>query len=202
LWLPEVQLAQGELLLLAGDVDGALESFDAAEKLIPNDPQLEARLGQALLSTGRNAEALSHLRAAVAGGFDLPSIQRWLALALAVNELYSESQRVLDGVEGDADGDSAIVTGYLRLRRERYGEAEATLKTVAIARPGDPAAVNLLAATVYPQNRFDESVALLSRAHELDPHIETIEANLVKASAALAAEALGTNAKTVKALPQ
>ena len=200
--LPEVQLAHGELLLLAGDVDGALESFEAAEKLIPNDPQLEARLGQALLSKGRDAEALSHLRAAVAGGFDAPSIQRWLALALAVNEMYSESQRVIDAVEDDADGDSTIVTGYLELRRERYGEAEATLKTVANARAGDPAAVNLLAATVYPQNRFGESVSLLSHAYELDPNDGTIESNLAKARAALAAEVLGAKAEVVKAQPK
>lgn len=200
--LPEVQLAHGELLLLAGDVDGALESLEAAEKLIPNDPQLEARLGQALLSKGRDAEALRHLRAAVAGGFDVPSIQRWLALALAVNEMYSESQRVLDAVEDVADGDRAIVTGYLELRRLQYGEAEATLKTVAGARPGDPAAVNLLAATVYPQNRFGESVSLLRHAYELDPNDGTIESNLAKASAALAAEVLGAKAESVKALPQ
>jgi len=200
--LPEVQLAHGELLLLAGDVDGALESFEAAEKLMPNDPQLEARLGQALLSKGRNAEALSHLRAAVAGGFDAPSIQRWLALALAVNEMYSESQRVLDAVEVDAGGDSAIVTGYLELRREKYGEAEATLKPVANARAGDPAAVNLLAATVYPQDRFGESVSLLRHAYELDPNDGTIESNLAKANAALAAEVLGARAEAVRAQPK
>jgi len=200
--LPEVQLAQGELLLMQGDVDGALESLEAAEKLIPDDPQLEARLGQALLSKGKNAEALDHLRAAVAGGFDDPSIQRWLALALALNEMYSESQRVLDAVESDADGDREIVTGYLELRRRKYSEAEATLTTVAKARPGDPAAVNLLAATIYPQNRFSESVSLLSHAYELDPNEGTIESNLAKARAAVAAEVLGAKAEVVRAQPK
>jgi len=200
--LPEVQLAQGELLLMQGDVDGALESLEAAEKLIPDDPQLEARLGQALLSKGKNAEALDHLRAAVAGGFDDPSIQQWLALALALNEMYSESQRVLDAVESDADGDREIVTGYLELRRRKYSEAEATLTTVAKARPGDPAAVNLLAATIYPQNRFSESVSLLSHAYELDPNEGTIESNLAKARAAVAAEVLGAKAEVVRAQPK
>ncbi|MBD3871634.1 MAG: tetratricopeptide repeat protein, partial [Acidobacteria bacterium] len=180
--LPEVQLAKGELLLLEGDIDGALESFEAAEKLIPDDPQLEARLGQALLSKGRNAEGLGHLQTAVAAGFDSPNVQRWLALALALNESYSESKRVLNAVEPDADGAREIVAGYLELRRERYSEAEVTLRAVANARPGDPAAVNLLAATIYPQNRFSESVTLLSHAYELDPNDGTIESNLTKAS--------------------
>jgi tetratricopeptide (TPR) repeat protein len=201
--LPEVQLAKGELLLLEGDVDGALESLEAAEKLIPDDPQLEARLGQALISKGRNAEGLGHLQTAVAAGFDSPNVRQWLALALALNESYSESKRVLDAVEGgDTDGAKEIVAGYLELRRERYPEAEATLRAVANARPGDPAAVNLLAATIYPQNRFSESVSLLSHAHELDPNDGKIESNLTKANAAVAAEVLGANAEVVRAQPQ
>ena len=200
--LPEVQLANGELRLLEGDIDGALESLEAAEKLIPNDPQLEARLGQALLSKGRTAEALGHLQTAVATGYDNPNVQRWLALALALNEDYSESQRVLDAVDPDAGGAGEIVAGYLELRRERYPEAELTLRAVANARPGDPAAVNLLAAAIFPQDRFSESVSLLSHAFELDPTDETIESNLAKAYAAVAAEVLGANAEIVKAQPQ
>jgi predicted Zn-dependent protease len=200
--LPEVQLANGELLLLKGDIDGALESLEAAEKLIPSDPQLEARLGQALLSKGRTAEALGHLQTAVATGYDNPNVQRWLALALALNEDYSESQRVLDAVDPDAGGAGEIVAGYLELRRERYPEAELTLRAVANARPGDPAAVNLLAAAIFPQDRFSESVSLLSHAFELDPTDETIESNLAKAHAAVAAEVLGANAEVVKAQPQ
>ena len=200
--LPEVQLAKGELLLLEGDVDGALESLEAAEKLIPDDPQLEARLGQALLSKGRNAEGLGHLQAAVVAGFDSPNVQQWLALALALNESYSGSQRLLDAIQPDADGAREIVAGYLELQRGKFADAEVTLTTVAKARPGDPAAVNLLAASIYPQNRFSESVSLLSRAYELDPNDETIEANLEKARAAVAAEVLGANSQVVKALPQ
>jgi tetratricopeptide (TPR) repeat protein len=201
--LPEVQLAKGELLLLEGDADGALESLEAAEKLIPDDPQLEARLGQALVSKGRNAEGLDHLQTAVAAGFDSPNVRQWLALALALNERYSESKRVLDAVEGgEKDGAREIVAGYLELRREKYPEAEATLRAVANARPGDPAAVNLLATTIYPQNRFSESVSLLSHAHELDPNDGTIESNLTKARAAVAAEVLGANAEVVTAQPQ
>ena len=200
--LPEVQLANGELLLLEGNIDGALESLEAAEKLIPNDPQLEARLGQALLSKGRTAEALGHLQTAVATGYDNPNVRRWLALALALNEDYSESQRVLDAVDPDAGGAGEIVAGYLELRRERYPEAELTLRAVANARPGDPAAVNLLAAAIFPQDRFSESVSLLSHAFELDPTDETIESNLAKAHAAVAAEVLGANAEVVKAQPQ
>jgi Flp pilus assembly protein TadD len=200
--LPAVQLANGELLLLEGDYEAALDSFEAAQKLMPNDPQLEARHGQALLATGRNSEALSHLRTAVEGGFDAPDVQRSLALALALNEMYSESRRVLDAMEADASRDHAVVDGYLDLRRGQYPQAEETFKVLANARSADPASVNLLAAAIYPQLRFGEAVALLELAHELDPDVAIVDANLAKARAARAAEMLAEASKPVRALPQ
>ena len=200
--LPAVQLANGELLLLDGDYEAALTSFEAAQKLMPNDPQLEARHGQALLATGRYGEALTHLRAAVEGGFGAADVQRSLALALALNEMYAESRRVLDATEKDPIGDHDVVAGYLDLQRGQFPEAEATFKSVAVARSSDPASVNLLAAAIYPQGRFEEAVALLKLSHELDPVLTTVNSNLEKARAARAAEILAENAKPVKALPK
>jgi tetratricopeptide (TPR) repeat protein len=200
--LPAVQLANGELLLLEGDPEAALESFEAAQKLMPNDPQLEARHGQALLAAGRHGEALSHLEAAVEAGFDAPDVQRSLALALALNGSFAESRRVLDATERDAGGDYDVIDGFLDLQRGQYLEAEKVFEGVAGARPSDPASVNLLAASVYPQLRFGDAVALLERAHELDPNITIVAANLEKARAAQAAETLAENAMAVRAAPK
>jgi len=200
--LPAVQLANGELLLLDRDYEAALTSFEAAQKLMPNDPHLEARHGQALLAIGRHGEALPHLRAAVEGSFDAADVQRSLALALALNEMYAESRRVLDSTEEDSIGDHDVVAGYLALQRGLYPEAEATFRSVADARSSDPASVNLLAASIYPQARFEEAVILLKLSHELDPELATVDSNLEKAQAARAAELLAENSRPVKALPQ
>jgi tetratricopeptide (TPR) repeat protein len=200
--LPAVQLANGELLLLKGDHNAALQSFEAAQKLMPNDPQLEARHGQALLAAGRHEEALTHLRAAVEGGFDAADVQRSLALALALNEMYSESRRVLDAVDRDAAGDHDVIDGFLKLRRGNFADAESILKPIAVRRSNDPASVNLLAASIYPQSRFEDAGLLLEQAHELDPELATIEANLIKAKAARAAELLAEKSRPVRALPQ
>jgi len=201
--LPEVQLANGELLLMRGDIDGALQSLDAAANLLHSDPQLEARLGQALLAKGRAADALTHLRAAVDGGFDEPDVQRSLALALALNEMYAESQRVIDLAQGDDPaGDRQVVLGYLELQRGNFSSAERILAAITESRPGDPASVNILAASIYSQERYDESVALLARANELDAQSTVIEGNLAKARAAAAAEILGANARGVRPQPQ
>jgi tetratricopeptide (TPR) repeat protein len=200
--LPAVQLANGELLLIEGDYEAALRSFEAAQKLMPDDPQLEARHGQALLAIGRHGEALTHLRTAVEGDFDTADVQRSLALALALNEMYAESRRVLDAAEENSVADHDVVAGYLDLQRGRFPEAESTLKSVAKARSSDPASVNLLAAAIYPQARFEEAVILLEVAHELDPLLPTVNSNLEKARAARAAEILAELAKPVKALPK
>jgi predicted Zn-dependent protease len=199
--LPEVQLANGELLLQAGDAAGALQSLEAAASLMRNDAQLEARLGQAKLAAGRAEQALPHLRAAIAGGFSRPDVERALALALALNDLHAESQRVIQGSEPDAGGDRDLVLGFLAFERGDLDEAEAVFRTMSAARPGDPAVVNLLAATIYSQNRFAEAVSLLERAQELDRESTIIDDNLARARAAQAAELLGENARSPRAVP-
>jgi tetratricopeptide (TPR) repeat protein len=200
--LPAVQLANGELLLVEGDYDGALESLEAAAKLMPNDPHLAARYGQALLAAGRSQEALPSLQAAVAGGFGPDDVQRSLALALALDGKYSESLRVLDAVTTAGDGDQDIVAGYVKLSRGQYEDAEMIVASVVNNRPNDPASINLLASSVYPQSRYGDAVILLERAYEIDPALVIVAQNLEKARAAAAAVALADSARPVKALPQ
>ncbi len=197
--LPEVQLASGELLLLQGDVDAALEALESAGKLIPGDPQIEARLGQALLAKGLHEQALGHLRSAVEADFKPPDVQRSLALAMALNQLYGESRRLFQSIEDGDSRDRLIIEGYLELEQAHYEGAEATLSRLARERPSDPASVNLYAAAVYPQHRFENAVELLDRAHELDPQQASIAANLERAKAALSAKNLADNARAARA---
>ena len=195
--LPEVQLANGELLLLEGRIDEALQSLEAARNLLQEDPQLEARLGQAMLAQGRNEEALGHLRLAVTGGFKPPDVQRSLALALALNGQFAESERVLEAAGPDDSGDSEVVRGLLALERNNFSEAETTLRPIAEERTSDPAVLDLLAATIYPQARYEEAVALLAQAYQLDPTNSTVGHNLKLAQDARAAEILGEVAHPV-----
>jgi tetratricopeptide (TPR) repeat protein len=199
--LPEVQLAFGELLLIDGAIGAATEALEAAANLLHDDPQLEARLGQAFLAGGRYAEALDHLRTAVAGGFGPDDVQRALALALALNDFYAESERVLAASPDAANGDSDVVRGLLMLERSSYSAAEDTLKPVAAARSAEPGILNLLAASIYSQARYQEAVDLLERAEEIDPSLEAVARNLAVARAARAAELLAANADVVRAMP-
>ena len=199
--LPEVQLARGELLLANGAADAAYAALKSAANLLHDDPQLEARLGQALLAKGRHEEALTHLRTALAGGFHPDDVERAFALALALNGRHAESERVLTE-SGIADNnDTEVIRGLLMLQRSSYEAAEEILRPVAEARSNEAKILNIFAATLYNQTRFEETVAYLEGAEELDRSIEGIAANLSVAKAARTAELLAENAATVKAAP-
>jgi tetratricopeptide (TPR) repeat protein len=200
--LPEVQLARGELLLAIGAAESAYKALESAANLLHDDPQLEARLGQALLAIGRNEEALEHLRTAVASGFGPDDVERALALALALNGKNAESERVLSEAGIAENLDTEIIRGLLMLQKSSYAAAEEILRPVAEARANEPGVLNILAAALYNQERYAESVTYLEGAEEIDRSNIDIVENLSVARAARAAELLAANASTVKAAPQ
>ncbi len=199
--LPEVQLARGELLLVRGDNQEAMQALESAANLLHDDPQLAARMGQALLAVGRAEEALPKLRLAVDQGFARDDVQRALALALALNGRLEESDRVLSRAGLADNGDTEIVRGVLMLERSSYAAAEEILKNVTAERANEPEVLNLFAATLYNQGRYAEAVNYLEAAVDIAPSSEPITDNLKKARAARAAELLAEQASTVKAAP-
>jgi len=196
--LPEVQLGYGELLLEQGRPGEALAAFQAAKNLLPDDPQLEGRTGQALLALGRDAEAASHLRAAIDGGFRPFDIQRSWALTLIRDRAHAEAARSLADIPADERGDRDVATGLLLLQQGSFAEAEAVLRQAAGQRPSDAALLNLLAAAIFDQQRYAESAELLRRAVELQPADQTLARNLDRAEAAQAAVELAERARPVR----
>ncbi len=199
--LPEVQLARGELLLADGADHEGLQALEAASNLLHDDPQLAARMGQALLAVGRADEALPRLRSAVDSGFAPDDVQRALALALALAGRIEESDRVLSRAGLADNGDTEIVRGVLMLERSSYAAAEEILKKVTATRANEAEVLNLFSAALYNQARYQEAVSFLEAAVEIDPSDEAIAGNLARARAALAAELLAANAITVRAAP-
>ena len=199
--LPEVQLARGELLLAAGDAPAALLALEAADNLLHDDAQLEARLGQALLASERYDEALTHLRAGIDNGFDPDDVQRALALALILNGRLAEGDRVLGRAEIADNMDTEVIRGLLMLERDNDAAAEELLRPVAGTRSNEPEILNLLGASLYNQGRYQEALDLIDRADELAVDSAEIAANLAVATAARDAEDLAANASKVRAAP-
>lgn len=199
--LPEVQLAYGELLLKRGDVTPALEALRSAANLLHDDPHVNGRLGQALLAAGQAPQALGRLRGAVESGFTPPDVQLALALALVLEDYHSEAERLLATVAPDSRHDSGVVRALLHLERGEATEAEEQARQAVEVRPTDPGVLNLLAASLYRQSRYDAAVPPLERAAELAPDDPTVAANLAFARAAVAAVELAEAAQEVAAAP-
>ncbi|MEE4272353.1 MAG: tetratricopeptide repeat protein [Thermoanaerobaculales bacterium] len=199
--LPEVQLARGELLLAAGDSAAALQALEAADNLLHDDPQLDARLGQALLASDRYDEALPRLRTGIDNGFNPDDVQRAMALALVVNGLLAEGDRVLGRAEIADNMDTQIIRGLLMLERDNDAAAEELLRPVAAARSNEPEILNLLGAALYNQGRYQEALDLIAQADEIAVESAAIAANLAVATAARDAETLAENASKVRAAP-
>jgi predicted Zn-dependent protease len=193
--LPEVQLAYGELRLAAGEPDLALATFREATNLLRDDPQLQARMGQALLALGNDQEALQRLRAGVEGGFQPPDVRRALALAEVRNGRFAEAERLLGDLPADPEGDSDVVRAVLALETGAPIQAETLLRPIAETRAGEPEVLALLGASVYAQQRYPEAVVLLERAHELAPTDQRIERDLAAAVDARDAERLAAEAR-------
>ncbi len=188
--LPEVQLAYGELLLASGKVKEAGEALRSASNLLQDDPQVEARLGQYLLARGDSSAAVDQLKAAIAGGFSPTDVSAALVLALASTSHLSEAERMLKGLTLDPQHGSDLLPGLLSYYRGDLNGALEHLREVAKRRPNDPAVLNLLAATLYRMQRYDDAVPLLQRSHELSPNDEVVERNLQLAQAAAVADHL------------
>ena len=195
--LPEVQLGYGELLLSQERPAEALAAFQAARNLLPDDPQLEARTGQALLALGRGPEAAAHLRAAIDGGFRPFDVQRSWALSLIADGDLADAERALADTPADRRRDRDVAQGALLLERGSAAEAETALRTAADLRPSDAAVLNLLAAAIYRQQRYAEAAEILRRAAELQPANPTFARNLELAEAADAAVRLAARAAPV-----
>ncbi|NOZ79540.1 MAG: tetratricopeptide repeat protein [Acidobacteria bacterium] len=199
--LPEAQLAYGELLLAKGHARKALAAFQSAANLLEDDPQLEARTGQALLALDRTADALPRLEAAIQQKFNPPDVVAALALALIRSGLDAKAQRLLKNTTiTDADG-RRILDGLLMLHQRHLGRALAAFQAQAAKKPNDPAALDLVGVTLYRMSRFADAATLFDRAHELSPKDSAIAANLERARAAAAAAALEAAAVPIPAAP-
>ena len=188
--LPEVQLAYGELLLAGGKVKQAGEALRSASNLLQDDPQVEGRLGQYLLAKGDSSGAVEPLKAAIAGGFSPPDVSAALVLALASTGNLSEAERELKSLQLDAQHGADLLPGLLAYYRGDLEKALELLRAVAKRRPNDSAVLNLVAATLYRMERYDDAVPLLQRSHELSPNNQVIEKNLQLAQSAAAADQL------------
>jgi outer membrane protein OmpA-like peptidoglycan-associated protein len=79
-------LDKGDKLFAKADYKGALQVYQSAEKIAPNDPNVKYRIGQSYLSSGHEVKALPYLEDAYRLKPDVdPDVDYFLGLALQAN---------------------------------------------------------------------------------------------------------------------
>jgi predicted Zn-dependent protease len=151
--------------------DRALPYLVRAHDADPNEPRADYALGQALLKTGRAAEAIPHLRHGFEGNVDLPAGGFDYARALVdADDLAGAAAAIRRIRPADtADADAWLRLGRLAMEAKAPDAAEPFFRRAAEMQPGDAATRQQYGLNLLVQNRFDEAARELSEAARLDP---------------------------------
>lgn len=103
----------GMLYLKTGQLDGALESFGAAQKTLPDDPNLQLNYGMALLEKREFAEAEKQLRRAVRKLDKSAQAHLYLGAALARQKKLEEAEGELQQAVKLSNGQAGLAHKYL-----------------------------------------------------------------------------------------
>ena len=152
----------GEALTAAGRYDAAIAQLMGARRMDGARPAIELTLGQALLMDGRSGEAVSHLAAALDGGFRPEVSGPWLVRALAAAGRTEAAARALaalpDEVVEAAQVDTQLDLGTLALRIDAPATAERWLRAAVAHAPDRAEAQAQLAVALVMLGRPAEAL--------------------------------------------
>ena len=141
------RLRLANVLMNTRDVAGALAELEAAHALRPADTVAEFTLGMALVSDGRAAEGIPHVRRAVEAGVTIKGARYALANAMLVAGDRDGAARLLRTYTPAPADDamSCFQAGVLAMRAGANDVAERYARQALALRPGWPDAEQLLA---------------------------------------------------------
>jgi len=157
--------------------------FNEALRIDPNDARAHANLGEAFLTQGRYAEAISHLNAALRLNPNLAEVHNNLGVILsrqgkgdeAVYQ-YTEAVRLKPNFAG-AHGN----LGDALMGQGKYPEAASQYNEVLWLNPKDPQAHNSLGVILERQGRYGEAIPQFNEALRLNPNFAGAHYNLGRA---------------------
>ena len=163
----------GAAYLKAGRVEDALTSATAARERHPGDFRLAGLEARALVAAGQAERGITAMRSAVREHDDDPNAH------IALANLFVETGRVDDAVRTLEAADSRFPTetailfqlGAIFEQQRQFADAERALRTVLERDPLHHQALNYLGYMLADRGeRLQESVELITRALESDPH--------------------------------
>jgi Tfp pilus assembly protein PilF len=158
----------GSVLLKIGKYDEALETFQQALSMAPNDPKLRNNIGIALMKKGRLEEAAVQLQEAV-------RLKPDYSVAI---ENVKEVKRLMAG--GQPVGVISAITlksgslahcqrGDQFLSEGNASEAESEFRQALLLDADNVESMNSLAVLLFLRGEKDAAVAMLRRSLQIDP---------------------------------
>jgi tetratricopeptide (TPR) repeat protein len=162
----------GAQLLAGNQPQRALALFERAHALNPSDARIEYALGQALLKTGRAADAIPHLQRGFDGNIEIPLGGYDLAVAQREAGDLAGALRTIQRINPARTED---VEPWLRLGRiateaRAPDAAERFFRHAAATRPDFPNARQQYGLNLLVLGRPEEGARELAEAVRLDPN--------------------------------
>jgi tetratricopeptide (TPR) repeat protein len=160
----------GTVCLLSNNVELAVDCFERAIGLCPQFATAHYNLGAALERQGRAQEAIAEHRRAIAFLPGLGNAYSRLGNLLQAQGEQAEAiecfRRARELLTNPADQD--LEEAKLLLAEGRHADAEPKLRSVVLADPANSLAHAMLGDVLGEQGQFDEAIAELRKATELD----------------------------------
>lgn len=160
----------GVALERSDDVAGAAESYEAALRLDPRDPEADAHLGNLYLALKRYPEAEAKFRAALELEPKSPVALLGLAKALDAQkkpEAAAAFRDYLAANNSDTGGRARMI--QLLLEQKKYDEALAELDRAEAGKPPTLASLRSRADIQIAQKKWDDSIVTIQKAIALVP---------------------------------
>ncbi|MDR3387273.1 MAG: sulfotransferase [Rudaea sp.] len=167
-------------LRLAGDAQGACAALEPLARSHPDDPQLAAEWGQALLAAGDAAQAIAPLRQATRARPGLTIAWHALARALRATGAEEEAWRADAGAVSAASRDPLLVEGARAMVAGEADRAEALIRRYLDAIPDDAAALRLLGELAWRRGRGDQAIDHVAQAVARAPGFEAARVFLTR----------------------
>ncbi len=163
----------------AGDLPGAAQAYEGAEKLDPRDYEIEFAYGRTLLRLNDAAAAEGKFRQALEIKSDSAAARLGLANSLAQQDKpeAAEAFRVYLELTPD-DRDARLELARLLFNQKEYAAALRELDTAEASQQASLDTLKLRADILIAESRWDESVAILQRALAMAPHDAGLHAGL------------------------
>ena len=170
---PIMEAYLGQAYLESGQPEDAVASLSEARERHADDLRLDGMYARALVATGRADQGIGVMETAVARHAENPIAHVNLANLLVETGRVNDAVAALRDAEPNFPADTSILfqLGAILEQQALYADAEQAFRRVIQRDPSHHQALNYLGYMLADRaDRLDESVELIQRALESDPH--------------------------------